>query len=264
MAGWQLDLGTRLRLRRKKADDALAKRDWEAMVIELEELLDEAPEDVEALWSLAEGLVEMRDFLTAREACRAAIELTGGRVGLWVLMAVCQFETYHFEEAIVSSDKALAICEDIGEAWYIRGLCQERLELPDAEASFRRAHRLHPLAHPLPLPFSSDDWQLLLADAFSVLPPELQAFWKPVAVRLTRFPDAKGLRDQAPLVSPRIAALYVGEPDDRPDARPEALAIFIGNLAHNESPDAVVAQLVHALEGEAMDWIRPVSEPTPR
>jgi tetratricopeptide (TPR) repeat protein len=264
MSGWQLDPDTRMRLRRKKADDALAKRDWEAMVVELEELLDESPDNVDALWSLAEGLIELRDFLTAREACRAALELSGGRAGLWVLLALCQFETYHFDEAVASTDKALEICEDLGEAWYIRGLCLERMDDPEAEACLRKAHRLQPLAHSLPLPLSQDDWQLLLSDAFAVLPEELQAFWKPVPVRLVRFPDAKGLRDQVPLVSPRIPALYVGEPDDQPGARPDALTIFVGNLAHNDTPDAVVQQLVHALEGEALDWLRPLTEPEPR
>ncbi len=256
--GWQLDPAARAELRLARVDQAMARLDWVTATVELEELLDDDPDHADALWRLAEVLIEQRDFLTAREACRAWLELHGARLGVTLLLAHCAYECCAFAEAAEAAEAAVRMCEDHGEAHFMLSLALERLDRP-AEANHHNAlaHRCSPMSFPLPHPLTSEDWRLLIADAFAMLPRELQEFWSSVPVHLERFPDPAELRVPVPPVSPQIPALYLGKPPDslQQGARPDAVRIYTGNLERADSVDAIVVQLSHALEQEAMDWL---------
>lgn len=261
--GWVMNSETRRVLRLRRAEEELERRNWPQVVVELEELLDEQPSHGEALWRLAEALVELRDFETAREAASAYIDAEGPRPAICTLLAHCHFECSDFEAAAMAAGEALKGCEDLAEAHFVRGLALERLGHADAQQHLRMAHRMSPLTFPLGLPLTPEDWQLVLADVFDLLPPDLQEFWRPVPVKLQRFPTREELTTQLPPVSPRVAALYEGEPPRTLSGndRPSALRIYTGNLERNDAPDAIIAQLAHALEQEAMDWLPPPPEP---
>jgi tetratricopeptide (TPR) repeat protein len=263
LLGWGLDPATRTHLRLQRTRDAMRARRFDEAVVEAEELLDDDPRHVDALWLLAEAAMELRDFITAVQAYRSIISQGQPRPAVLASMASACFECAEFDDAEHHAKLAIAACPDLPEPHHILGLCAERHgSAAEAMCHFEMAHRLRPLAFPFPIELSTSDWQLVLSNAFAALPPELQAFWREVPVKLEHFPDPVDLTEPVPPISPRIAALYEGKPSNPPvpDARPKSLRIYRGNLAHAESPDALMAQLLHALEQEALDWLPPMDE----
>lgn len=255
--GWAVSPDTRRALRLATARQAVRRHDFRRAVLEAEELLDEVPDDVDALWTLAESAMELRDFEVALETWKALVRAGVLRAPVWTQLGACAFETCAFEEAADAARKAIALHEDAGDAWYLLGLCTERLEDVDhAWPCFERAHRCSPLGFPLPLPLDDDDARDLVREALAELPPELARFWSPVPLRIEGLPEKRELTTPMPPISPRVLALYAGTAPASPDgrARPTALRIYRTNLTHHESRDDALDALVEALEQEALDW----------
>lgn len=257
--GWGLDPRTRRELRLQSATEALVQRDLARAVLELEELLDEHPDDIEALWSLAEATMELRDHAVAREAWRALDELGVDRTPVHTQRALCAFELADFDEAVTCARRALAIHEDLPEASYILGLALEHLgaSRSEVDAAFIRAHRASPLGFPLPLPWSDADVRAAASQALAELSPDIRAFWRDVPIQVEPLPNRHELVAPTPSISPRILAMYAGTPPATltPTARPTAVRIYARNLAHHEAIEMAVAALADALEQEAADWL---------
>jgi tetratricopeptide (TPR) repeat protein len=254
---WSVSPETRRALRLSAARTAVRKHDFRRAVIEAEELLDEVPDDRDALWTLAESTMELRDFEVALEAWRALIATGVTLPSALTQLGVCAFETCAFEDAAQAARSALALFDDLPDAWYLLGLCTEHLEDDErAWACFERAHRGSPLAFPLPLPLGDDDVLGLVREALTEVSREVAAFWAPVPVRIARLPTLASLTMHVPPISPRVLALVEGEPPTDPTstARPTALHVFRANVAHSETREHALDAVADALEQLVADW----------
>lgn len=258
--GWTLDADAARALRLEAADQALLAHDPARAVVEIEELLHDVPYDVEGLWLLAEAAMELRDFPVAAEAWAGLTERVPERAPVWTQLALCAFEVGDVETAKTAARHAIQRYDDLGEAWYVLGLCLERTEgAAVAAEAFRKAHRISPLGFPLPLDLDARDTRALLDEARTHLSAEAAALWAQVPVSIVPFPNHEDLATTGAPLSPRAVALYEGSPPgpDTPEARPPGLKVFSGNLAHHEGAEAAVDALVDALEAEADDWLPP-------
>jgi tetratricopeptide (TPR) repeat protein len=254
MMGWGLDPATRTQLRLERTRKALRARQYEQAVIEAEELLDVSPDHLDGLWMLAEAATDLGDFLTARLAYGRLVELDQHRPAILLGLALACLESADLKGCERAATTVAKAFPDFGGAHYMLGLVAELTgRTSEAIAHFEQAHRMGPLDYSLPVTLSQSDWQLVLAEAFGSLHPDVQKFWQAVPVRLTTVPEIKRLRDTVPPMSPRVAALPGGTPETH--SAPEHLDVFQTNLAHAPSTDAMIDQLAQTLTMLAGDWL---------
>lgn len=256
---WHLDADTRRAMRLDKVREALLQRDFLSAIQEAEELLDHEPDNLEALWMMSQATLEVGDYLTAREIFRRLVELSPSpTASLYCHVANVSFECGALDEAKEAAERAIALNPEAAAAHHLLGLLAERESGPSAAAEhFLLAHRLSPEHYPLPLRLSKDDWSLLLADAFAALPIETQSFWEEVPVSIEDFPSDDTLAQAKPPVSPKVPAMYIGEPPPvlTGNERPQELKIFRGNLAHCDDETTLTLQLAQVLQQEALPWL---------
>ncbi len=259
--GWHFPPASARDLQLGLAREAMRHHDFQRAVLELEEFLDGHPDDERALVLLAGACMELRDWAVARDAWETLIDLGRDRASTWTQVAVCAFELGDFEAAGLAADNAIAQDDDAGEAWALRGDVQARIGTADeAQHAFERAYEVSPLMFALPLTLELADAREVLEQALRELPEDVAGFWSAVPVRFEPFPSAEELSATVPPLTPRVLALYEGEPPPRPSSksRPRALRIYLGNLVRHESWDVAVGALADALESECADWRNPV------
>ncbi len=264
--GWRIDDATRQALRLDRVRKALDKSDWPGAVLEVEELLDETPDHPEALFLLAEALLELGDAEGARDAYQQHLSAAGPdgdkamRAGALAGLAVARFECVELQAAVEAARASLAIAPDLGETHFYLGLALERIPGKKSEAvqSFIAAHRLDPEAYPLPVQFSEAQWNAMVAEATSALPDAVRTFWKGVPVLLVDLPDLAELRAIDPPLTPTVSGLYDGVPPEEGDPsteKPESVRLFTGNLARLGARETIVAEIGNTLLHEAFNWL---------
>lgn len=253
-SAWSLDVGARTELRMSLARRALRDRDLLGATLELEELLDDEPDRVDALALLAATCLAQHDVLTARHALRSLHERTGGTAASWLQLAQAEMECWDFVSAEAAAHEALARNDQLSEAWHLRGLLAERRDaFGEADELLMRAWELNPLAHPLPLRLSSSEWEDLVDAVLDTLSENGDDFWDDVPLQLEAFPERPPPSSLLG-VSPRELILGDSEPKDADLPRPTTLRVFWGNLAHCGSVEETLRDLREALEREAVDW----------
>lgn len=259
--GWNIDPDVRTELRLDRARTAIEQGDFEAAVMELEELLDEAPEHAEALFLLGEAALEIGDFETAAAAFHSHLHHeTTPTPAAWSGLAVARFDTCDIEGSAAAAREALALDPGLAEAWFYLGCALERLPGQGSEAlrALATAQRLDGDSFPFPLQIAEAEWQGLVSKASTLLPRALREFWGEVPVHLSDWPDLAELRAAEPPITPTVTGLYQGTPPDEEDAwdyRPEALRLFTKNLERSPSREAVVEAIARTLDHEARDWL---------
>lgn len=264
--GWRIDDATRAALRLDRVRKALDKSDWPGAVLEVEELLDESPDHPEALFLLAEALLELGDAEGARDAYQQHLKAAGPdgdkamRAGALAGLAVASFECVELQAAVEAARKSLELAPDLGETHFYLGLALERIpgKKSDSVAAFMAAHRLDPEAYPLPKQFSEAEWNAMVAEAMSALPDAVRTFWKGVPVLLVDLPDLAELRAIDPPLTPTVSGLYDGVPPEEGDPateKPESVRLFTGNLARLGDRAAIVSEIGNTLLHEAFNWL---------
>lgn len=268
IGGWHIDPETSLRMRLTLVRKRLDQGDFAEAVLESEELLDEHPDHPEALFLLAESLLEIGDPQSASEAYEQQLTAAGRTadnpfaVGALTGLALCRFEACDVAGAVEAARDALRLSPDLAEAHYTLGLALERLPGRRSEAvnAFAAARSLDPGAYPFPLQLDRRGWEGLVQIAKSRLPRKLQKFWDGVPMRLEELPDLAELQRNDPPISPNVSGLYEGTPsDDEEDdpwfVKPLAMRLFTGNLARLGDKDAAIDEIIGVLRSEAVDWL---------
>ncbi len=257
---WRLDESTRVALRLDVVRRSMATRAFEDAVLEAEELLDESPDQPDALFLLAEASLELGQPEVAAEAYGEAIRLglTGGAplVGL----ALAQFDLGQLEFVEANATAALRASPDEPEAHHVLGLALERMPGREAEAvtHLAAARALDPVRFPFPISLKSADWERILNRALTRIHPDLAEFWQGVPVRWAPLPDLDELRAASPVIRPTVGGLYEGDPTLAEDpwlVRPTALRLYTRNLARAPTREEVVDDLAVVLQSEALDWL---------
>ncbi len=260
MVGWQIAPEIREAMRLERARMAMGQGAFPDVVMELEELLDENPEQSDGLFLLGEALIELGDFEGARQAYEHRIEIGAPFAELWAGLAVARFNTCDLHGAVSAAREAVRMSPELGEAHYTLGLALERLpgEQAGAVSAFAAAHQLDPQAFPFPLRLQTADWERAVQEALHQLPPSLQQFWAEVPVVLLEVPDLSELRQATPPITPTVTGLYQGAPPEEVDpweVRPEALRLYTRNLLRCPSLDVVIETIAQTLEREGCDWL---------
>ncbi|HMV69750.1 MAG TPA: hypothetical protein PKA64_23105 [Myxococcota bacterium] len=255
-SAWSLDAGTQAALRLELARRALRERDLLTATIELEELLDDEPDHVEALILLGATCIAQGDHPTARAALRSAHQRGAGSSATWAQLALAELECWDFEAAAAAAREATARNAENPEGWHVLGLLAERRDaFAEADEHHMRAWTLQPTLYPLPVRLRPEDWEGVVQTAMDALGDDLSAFWADVPLQLEAFPE----RDErwTPGLSPREIARCEG---DAGGDHPDTLRIFWGNLAHAGSVEDLLDDLVRALDHEATAWLQPDDE----
>lgn len=225
--------------------NALAQGDHTAAVVLAEELLDETPDDLEALLVVAAaapgyGHGEV-GALAASQAARRGADV--GALEAAALLAACQVD-----RALTAADAAIQRRPDDARAHFVRGMALELSGDPvEALASLAHATALDAVAYPPALELPADDWDALVFAAIAGLDPALRDALKGVTLALVDLPALEMLRGLSPPPSPLIDALLID-----PDAREPRLEIYRRNLLRDSaSADDVEERIRRALHDEA-------------
>lgn len=259
--GWKIDPDVRAALRLDRARTAIEQGEFDAAVMELEELLDEDPQHAEALFLLGEAALEIGDVQTATLAFQSHLQVEEKpTAAAWSGLALARFDTCDVEGAAAAAREALVLEPDHAEAWFTLGCALERTPGQGTEAlrALATAQRLDPESFPFPLRVAESDWQGLVRKAATLLPRALREFWSEVPVSLQDWPDLAELAASEPPITPTVTGLYKGTPpgeEDAWDVRPEALRLYTKNLERSPSREAVVEAIARTLDHEAREWL---------
>ncbi len=225
--------------------NALAQGDHAAAVVLAEELLDEDPDDVDALLIVAAAAPAYGHgevgALAANQAARRGAQV--GALEAAALLAACQVE-----RALVAADAAIVREPGDARAHAVRSLALDLSGQADlALAASLRATALDPKAYPPPLELPAEDWDALVFAATAALDPPIRDALRGVTLDLVDLPALDVLRGLTPPPSPLVDALLLD-----PDAREPRIEIYRRNvLRGSTSADDVEERIRRALHDEA-------------
>lgn len=263
-AAWSVDRETVAGLRRDRASDALAAGDHGLALAEAEELLDEHPDDVEALRVSSQAAMALGDPLMAALCCEGILSRRPDDARAWVELALARLHLADLQASQDAVDKGLELDSDLALGWHLLGILRQRTGQPGADQAHAHAARLQPERFPLPRPLLPATRKRALARALEALHPTLQDFYARVPVRWEPSPQLQELHAWSPPLSPLSPALVLGElPSGDPWAElPQAVRLYADNLAWPPAElDELADRIAAALTAVAVDWLG--EEPDP-
>lgn len=258
---WRMDPSALTALRLQQARAALDTADPYTAIIEAEELLDEDPDNLDALFLVGDACLELNDAPGAHAAFSRYVELNPDDAGALAGLSVSCFELTDYDGCVAMARRAIALEPTMGEAWHYLGLGLERQgQDRESRRAFARAEKLEPDAWPLVKPLSQAEWNVALGRALELLPRSLKAWYAHTRVVTRAMPELADLRAVQPPISPTVPALYMGEPpDDAPDpwrTWPDAVHVYRANLEREALWTGDLPRTIaDALRSEALDWL---------
>jgi tetratricopeptide (TPR) repeat protein len=257
--GLLMDQGLVREMRLKKAAEALARGEPDAAIVEAEELLDDAPENIQALILVGDASLEIGSPAVAREAFEAVLTHVPDHGGALSGLTIARFELGDLDGCVESAMEITRAQPLLPEPWYYMGLALERLGAArEAAGALTSAARLAPETYPLLTPLDEGDWGKVLTKAAGMLAPQLARWLSGATFQLRRFPDMDALHELDPLASPTTPAIFADEPPDEPDwdSPPPTVWVFQANVERIAAMDGISPPqlLAEALRMEALDW----------
>jgi len=259
---WGLDASAVSELRLSRAIHALDTGDPVTAALEAEELLDEDPDNLEAIVLVGEASLDLIYFATARIAFQHALSINGGLIKAWAGLSLACYELTDLETCASSAQEGLRLNKEDPALWYYLAVALEQLNHHErAEQAFSQASRIDGANFPKPLRHAPELWAQALTSAMELLPVTLRDWYKRFTVEVHRFPDIEELRSSEPPLSPAAGALYLGTPPtlgfgDPWATQPEKVRVFTGNLERGAPLPTDMARMVAtALRQEALDWL---------
>jgi tetratricopeptide (TPR) repeat protein len=259
--GWTVDPTALAALRLSKAADAYQSGDVEQALVEAEELLDDHPEHLDALYLVGDASLRQGDAPVADAAFSHYLTLAPGNADALAGLAAARFELADLAGTIAAAGEAAAVEPELAEAWYYIGLALERLDRPvEAREAHARATELAPTSYPPVDECDDATWQIALAAGRGLLPDVLSAWLADVPVLTERFPVIATLASMTPPLSPMVWCLYDGTPPEpgagADDVKPTAMRIYKGNLERVAAIEGdLPRRIAEALRHEVLDWI---------
>lgn len=261
-AGWTLDPDIARKMRLEHVRKLLDREEWSDAAREAEELLDEAPDHLQALEFLARAQVGMMDAEGAILTWQQVLELDPTpRADRLAALAMARFDQCDLVGAAETAREAVRLDASAPEGWFVLGLASERLpgRAVEAAQAFVAAHRLDPERYPFPLQLDSGGWDQAVTTAMMQVDPQLRTVWEDVPLTLVKYPDLEELRKHDPPFSPRVLGMFTGElpqgDQDPWSVKPEGLTLYMQNLARVADLDELVSRIADVLEDEALVWL---------
>lgn len=257
LGGWRIDPAVRASMRLDGVRKAIDQGAWSDAVIEAEELLDEEPDHAEALFLLAEALLELGEPELAAAAYAQRARVGDEDPAVLLGLGLTSYELCDLQRAIECFREVVRQVPDHAEAHFSLGLALDASgDEGQAASAFRAAELLEPEIYPGPMELTPAMWRRALVEAIASLPPEQQALLHQLPVQLADRPDLAELRSNTPPLPPSVACLLDGDPGDADVPEPPAsLRVFTRVLARQPTFDDLVVALAHALDIETGDWL---------
>lgn len=261
LQGWSLDPETTRALRLDHVKKLVEQMVWDEAALEAEELLDEAPDHVEALDLLARAQLGMMDAEGAVQTWEQLFLLDPSpRPDRLAALSMARLDICDLVGAIEAARESTRLDPSLAEAHFVMGVALDRLpgNATESAIALLAANRLDPIAFPFPLRLDAEAWEQALTTAMMQVSPEVRSLWEGVPVRLPPYPDLDMLQANQPPLSPRIPGLFLGEPPTEGDPwlqPPDGLLLFTQNLARVQNLDELVERVADVLEQEAMVWL---------
>lgn len=222
----------------RRAQDAYDHEDYEeAEALSRRALMMDA-ESVDAKQVLSGALIEQSRYDEAVPWLQDLIEQAPDDVISLSDLGLCLFEMCLFEEAEEMLGRALEVDPKDPYANYWMALCvEQRGHFDLAEEYFDRAHELDPAACAKPLRMSRDDFDVAVQEALNRVAEDdkIGPHLHNVAVIVDELPRQEDLTEFEPPLEPSILGLYVGVP--RPERSladlprlPDRIFIYKRNL----------------------------------
>jgi tetratricopeptide (TPR) repeat protein len=266
---WQIDGDTRMVLRLERARAAFAQGNALGATVEAEELLDEDPDQADALEIVAESAIELNHAEVAASAFEDCIRLGLATSTVMAGLAVARFDLCDLEGAIESAREAIRLDARSARGHHFLAMALARTPGGAAESAehLATAHRIDPERFPAPLRLTGSQWEKALTRAFQRVDADVAAFWLDIRVLWEDLPDLDELRSHDPPIRPTVGGLYLGElpiDGDPRDLRPEALRLYRKNLANAADREELVETLAMVLEDEAHSWLGTTEDVAPQ
>lgn len=259
---WGLDASAISELRLARANKALEGADPSTATIEAEELLEEDPDNLDALLVVGEASLDLGAFATARIAFQHVLSIDDALTRAWAGMSLACYELTDLESCASSAQQGLRLDGQDPALWYYLAVSLEQMGHPDKAAqAFAQASRIDSEHFPTPTRYSHAQWTTALQSALELLPTPLRDWYARFPVVLELFPDLGELRAAEPPLSPAAGALYKGTPPTvgfgNPwTTQPELVRVYTGNLERSAPELSGLPRIVAmALRQEALDWL---------
>ncbi len=258
---WQLALTDIGALRLQQARRAWEARDPGAAMVEAEELLDEEPDNLDALLLVADAALELGDAAVAQATFQQVLEMQDDLASAWSGYAVACYELTDMQGCLEASDHALSLDDSLAEAHFYRGLVLDHQgDFQGGRLSLSRATELDSTSFPTIPSLDPAEAEEALVQARALLAEPMRVWLARVPIVFERYPSLDQLRQDEMPLSPSSPALYVGSPpDDGRDpflVEPDRMVVYVGNLERIAALGADLSViLATALRAEALDWL---------
>jgi len=235
--------------------DLLEQGEYEGAIDVAEALLEEQPDDLEALFLSGSALFESGDHTEAASRLQRVMELEPANVPARLTLAAVLYETCRFDEALAEVTGALAAEPESAYACYLKGLLVDMKGSKDeADACFAKAARLDPEHYRVPESISRADFDRAVEEALATMPAEFVDRLGNLPILIEEVPTAallSTLEDPAP----DLLGLFVGTPlpersHQHITTSPDAVYLFKRNLERaaqdrDELVDEIRVTLLH-------------------
>jgi tetratricopeptide (TPR) repeat protein len=230
-------------------------------ILEAEELLEEDPDHLEALFLVGEANLELADAHGADAAYARFLELVPRHPLALCGMGIARFEMTDMDGCLMCTQAALEVDAESPEAWYYQGLAQEWQGLIDeAQVSLDKAASLDGERYPRVEAIQESEWNEALRKAFTLLDEPLAQWIQAVPLSSHRLPSLEVLHSAEPPLSPFSTGLYRGTPpspgEKAWETHPDELRLYRVNLerlAHHQGD--LPRRIAEVLRAEALDWL---------
>lgn len=255
-----LDPGAVAALRLDRSREAYQNHDLATALLEAEELLEDEPDNIEALEVLGDTELELGHGREAALVFGHLLDLQPDEPMYLTGLAIARFLHTDFAGAVEAGLAAIDRVPDLTEAHAYVGLSYERMgRFASSEEHLAKAAELDPEGWSPPPRVEDIDWEALLAAAMALVPDEMRGLYEKVPIIWMNLPDPAVLRAVDPPISPLVLALYEGTPTgpgSETGLLPRSMRVYRGNAVRFAgNMERLVEDLGHALTAEAADWL---------
>jgi predicted Zn-dependent protease with MMP-like domain len=229
--------------------DLLEQGEYEGAIEVAGALLEEQPEDLEAMFLSGSALFESGEHDKAADRLRRVIEMEPSNAAARLTLAAVLYETCRFDEALAEVKDAQRFDPSSAYGRYLEGLLLDMKGRRDeADACFLGAQQLDPEHYPAPKTIARTEFERLVEQALAELPGEFLDRLGNVPILVEDVPTPALLRTLHD-PEPDLLGLFVGTPlpekslQDVPGP-PDAVYLFKRNLERAASdPEELVSEI---------------------
>lgn len=215
--------------------DLLEQGEYEGAMDVAEALLQEHPDDLEAMFLSGSAMFEIGQHEEAADRLRKVIESEPSNAAAHLTLAAVLYETCRFDEGLHEVERAMACGPENAYAHYLKGLLLDmKGRHAEADILLAAASRLDPDHYPAPQAIARADFERVVEEALATLPEEFVDRLGNLPILIEESPTP-GLLATLRDPEPDLLGLFVGTPlPERSfqdvSSAPDAVYLFKRNL----------------------------------